>query len=187
MKFIPRFLETYEYSSIEEFIYSMVPSFKYKLQGLTLTLSFLAAGIDHLFGIGPALAIAMVVAIIVETWSGIKASRKNGKKFSSFRFSRCIIKVFIWFSLLYIIHAFESDFSEKPGIMADAAQLFFQFIFIMVLTYFMIEYVTSILENLGTISGKNKTALIEVIQNSWKQFIQSFKFGKQNENDRNQA
>jgi hypothetical protein len=183
MKILSRFLQTYEYASFEEFMLSLAPSFKYRLQSLTLTLSFLAGIVDQLFGIGPALAVAMVVAILVETWSGIKASKKRGQKFSSFRFSRCIIKIFVWFTLLYITHAFESDFAARSGIVSSAAHLFFQFVFIVILTYFMIEYVTSILENMGSITGKDKRVLIDVIQNAWKRFLCTFKYGKKDENE----
>lgn len=180
---ITRFLKTYEYASFEEFVLSLAPSFKYKLQGLTITLSFLAGVVDQLFGIGPALAVAMVIAILAETGTGIKASRLRGEKFSSFRFSRCIIKVFVWFTLLYITNAFEKDMAARSGLFYDAAHLFFQFIFIVILSYFMIEYVTSILENLGSITGKGKTALIDVIQNAWKRFLTTFKYSKKDEND----
>lgn len=178
-----RFLKTYEYASLEDFLYSLGPSFKYKLQGLTITLSFLAGIIDQVFGIGPALAGAMVVAVLVETWTGIKASKKRGEKFSSFRFSRCILKVFVWLTLIFITHAFESEFADRNGIAYGTAHLFFQFIFIVILAYFMIEYVTSILENLGSITKKDKQALIDVIQNAWRNLLSTLKFGKKDENE----
>lgn len=178
-----RFLKTYEYASMEDFLYSLGPSFKYKLQGLTITLSFMAGVVDQMFGIGPALAVAMVVAVLVETWTGIKASKTRGERFSSFRFSRCILKIFVWLTIIFIVHAFESEFSDRVGIAYDAAHLFFQFIFIVTLAYFMIEYVTSILENLGSITKKDKQALIDVIQTAWKNLLNTLKFGKKNEED----
>lgn len=183
MNMILRFLKTYEYASLDEFLYSLGPSFKYKLQGLTITLSFLAGLVDQIFGIGPALAVAMMVAVLVETWTGIKASRKRGEKFSSFRFSRCILKVCVWLTIVYITHAFESEFSDRSGLAYGAVHLFFQFAFIVTLAYFMVEYVTSILENLGSITKKDKQALIDVIQTAWKNLIATLKFGKKNEDE----
>lgn len=183
LNMLHRFLKTYEYASLEDFLYSLGPSFKYRLQGLTISLSFLAGLIDQVFGIGPALAVAMVVAVLVETWTGIKASKKRGEKFSSFRFSRCILKVFVWLMLIFITHAFESEFSGRDGLAYGAAHLFFQFVFIMILAYFMIEYVTSILENLGSIEKNDKQALIDVIQNAWKNLVSTLKFGRKNEDE----
>ena len=183
MNLFLRFLKTYEYASWEDFLYSLGPSFKYKLQGLTITLSFLAGIIDQAFGIGPALAVAMFVAVLVETWTGVKASKKRGERFSSFRFSRCILKVFVWLTLIFITHAFEAEFSDRTEIAYSAAHMFFQFIFIVILAYFMIEYVTSILENLGSITKKDKQALIDVIQIAWKNLLSTLKFGKNNENE----
>jgi len=183
MKLVLKFLASYGYHSFDEFLLSLSPSFKYNLQSFTITMSLIAAFIDHVFGIGPGLAVAMFIAVIIETWSGIKASKIKGICFESFRFSRCILKVAVWFGLLYLVHAFEMDFADKQTFFAPLAHLFFQLIFIVILTYFLIEYVTSILENYGVISGRGKDALINTLKELWTNFVTTLKPNNKNENN----
>lgn len=175
MNFLYRILATYEYSSLKEFFQSMFPSWKYHLQNLSLLLSGLSAGVSYLFGFRPALAIAILVAIIAEVWTGINASKKEGKDFESFRFSRCLFKLAIWAILFYVIHQFENEYADRTHILDMGAFIFFKILFLFALSFFVIEHVTSILENIAVISGKPKTALIGVIQDSWKKFTDTLK------------
>jgi phage-related holin len=176
-----KFLAVYDWNSFEEFALSIFPSYKYQLHGAVLTLSVLSGLVNYLFGVTPALAIAMFVAIVIEVITGIRASKRLGKKFESFRFSRCVIKILIWLAILYIIHAFQKEFENSKNWIDIAAENFFNFTFIVCLTGFLVEYVTSILENVSVLKGKEKTAIIEAISGGWLNLINSIK-PKKNEN-----
>ena len=180
-QFATKFLAAYDWHSFEEFVLSIFPSYKYQLHGAVLAISFLSGSVNYLFGVTPALAIAMFVAIVVEVWTGISASKRQGKSFESFRFSRCIIKIAIWLAILYIIHAFKREFQESKNLIDLAAYGFFSFIFVACLTAFLVEYLTSILENVSVLKGKEKTALIEAIQGGWQNLLSNIK-PKKNEN-----
>ncbi len=160
-------LGTYAFQDIREFLYSLFPSFKYNIQSLTISLSILAGVINSVFGIGPALAVCMLIAVLVETWTGIKASRIRQEKFESFKFSRCVIKVFVWIVLIYIANSFSNDCANRNGWINSMGELFFEFVRIAILTYFCVEYVTSILENYAVIDGKPKDALVNAIREKW--------------------
>lgn len=175
MKFLYKLLATYAYNSPREFFESMFPSWKYQLQYLSLILSGISGALSYLFGFGPALGFALFVAVIVEVWTGIKASKKKGYDFESFRFSRCILKLTIWGVLFYVIHQFENEYAERTHFLDVAAYIFFKILFLFALSFFAIEHITSILENKAVISGKPKTALIEVIQATWKKFTDTLK------------
>lgn len=177
MRFITRFLQAYDYASTQEFLYSLFPSFKYQLQWLMVSLSLLGGLVNYVLGITPAVAVAMLVAVVVEVWTGIQASKKLQVKFESFRFSRCWIKVVIWLLILYIIHAFEKEFANDINLFRAAAKQFFSFMFVAALTGFLVEYITSILENVSVMSGKPKTKIIEVIQAGWMRFVEAVKGG----------
>lgn len=177
-----KFLAAYEYQSFEEFLLSLFPTFKYQLQYLMLFISFVSGTVNYFFGITPALAIAMFIAVIVEVSTGIKASKKLGKNFESFRFSRCVIKIGIWLLILYIIHAFEKEYESKESLIQMAAYYFFQFAYVAALTGFLVEYITSILENVSVIQGKDKTEIINAISGGWKNLISIIKPKKQDEN-----
>lgn len=181
-QFATKFLAAYDWHSFEEFMLSIFPSYKYQLHGAVLTISFLSGSVNYLFGVTPALAIAMFVAIVVEVITGIRASKRQGKSFESFRFSRCIIKIAIWLAILYIIHSFKREFQESTNLIDIAAYGFFSFMFVACLTAFLVEYVTSILENVSVLKGKEKTALIEAIQGGWKNLLSTIKPKKQDEN-----
>jgi hypothetical protein len=177
-----KFLAAYDYKSFEEFFLSLFPTFKYEIHWLMLLISGVSGVVNYFFGITPALAIAMFVAVIVEVITGISASKKLGKKFESFRFSRCVIKIGIWLLILYIIHAFEIEYKDKTSVIQIAAYYFFQFAYVAALTGFLVEYLTSILENISVLQGKDKTELITAISGGWKNLISIIKPKKQDEN-----
>lgn len=174
-KFITKLLTSYDYKSVQDFLYSLFPSFKYHLQKLMLFISFISGIFDHFFGIRIGLAVAMFIAVVIEIWTGIIASSKEGKNFESFRFSRCWIKVAVWFVILYIIHQFENEFIDREGIVNALTHAFFQFCFTAVLTGFFVEYIVSILENKAVMDGKPKTQIITAIKTTWSSFIDLLK------------
>jgi len=180
--FVNKFLAAYDWHSFEEFVLSIFPSYKYQLHGAVLAISFLSGSVNYLFGVTPALAIAMFMAIVIEVWTGIRASKRQGKSFESFRFSRCIIKIAIWLAILYIIHAFKREFQESTNLIDIAAYGFFSFIFVCVSDcFFWLSMLLLFLENVSVLKGKEKTALIEAIQGGWQNLIYNIK-PKKNEN-----
>lgn len=169
--FLQRLLDTYDFNDLREFGLSLCPSFKYNLQFPSISISAVLAVLSKYLGFGPVIVVAMVVAVLVETISGIAASKKLGKPFESFRFSRCVLKVFIWFTLVYLAHAFSMECAGHAGWLDQIGVVFFDIIRLLILAYFVIEYVVSILENLAVIDGKPKTQFIEGVQSVWKSFL----------------
>ena len=171
LSFLTRFVQTYGYDDFSSFLLSIVPSAKYSLHIPAISLSATVAIVSEFLGLTPVLALAMLVAISVEMLTGISASKKRGIKFESFRFSRCIIKLMIWLSLIYIIHAFYKECAAADILfIAAVGPIFFSIVKAFIMVWFCVEHVTSILENLSILDGKPKTALIEQIQNAWSNF-----------------
>ena len=177
-----KFLAAYDYKTFDEFFLSIFPTFKYEIHWLMLLISGVSGTVNYFFGITPALAIAMFVAVIVEVVTGIKASKKLGNDFESFKFSRCVIKVGIWLLILYIINTFEKEYENKTSVIQLAAYYFFQFAYVAALTGFLVEYITSILENISVLQGKDKTEIINAISGGWKNLLSIIKPKKQDEN-----
>lgn len=176
IRLITRFVGTYGYDSLKEFFLSVAPSFKYNLQFPAISLSAVTALISEWIGITPFLAMAMLIAIVSEMWTGIRASKVRGIDFESFRFSRCIIKLCIWLTIIYIIHSFylECMTGEQSFILILGA-VFFSIVKVFVMTWFCVEHVTSILENLAIIDGKPKDALIKKVGVLWVMVTDKFK------------
>jgi len=173
--FLLKFLAAYDYKSFEEFLLSLFPTFKYQLQGFMAAVAMISGLVNYLFGIGPMLAIAMVLVVVVEIWTGLEASRKLEKKFESFRFSRCWLKIAIWLFILYVIHSFELDFENPENFTQEMGLVFFNFVFVAVLTAFLVENVTSILENYSVMQGQPKTKLIDALKGGWDRLIEVMK------------
>lgn len=115
IRFFTRFVATYGYDSPKEFFLSVAPSFKYNLQFPAISFSAVTAVVSEWIGITPFLAMAMLVAIVSEMWTGIRASKVQGIGFESFRFSRCIIKLCIWLTIIYIHHLVLSGEQGRSG------------------------------------------------------------------------
>ena len=173
----PLFVATYGYDSPKEFFLSVAPSFKYNLQFPAISFSAVTAVVSEWIGITPFLAMAMLVAIVSEMWTGIRASKVQGIGFESFRFSRCIIKLCIWLTIIYITHSFylESKAGAEESFVMLLATLFFSIVKVFVMTWFCVEHVTSILENLAVIDGKPKDALIKQVGILWVTVTDKFR------------
>ena len=177
IRFFTRFVATYGYDSPKEFFFSVAPSFKYNLQFPAISFSAVTAVVSEWIGITPFLAMAMLVAIVSEMWTGIRASKVQGIGFESFRFSRCIIKLCIWLTIIYITHSFylESKAGAEESFVMLLATLFFSIVKVFVMTWFCVEHVTSILENLAVIDGKPKDALIKQVGILWVTVTDKFR------------
>lgn len=175
LEFIRRFLGTYSFTSIHDFMLSLHPSFKYGLQVPLISISGVVAVLSRILGFGPAIVVAMVVAVLVETYTGIKASRIQGIKFESFKFSRCLLKVFIWYTLIYITNSFALECASKDTVLNDIGATFFEIVRLLILAYFVLEYVVSIMENLAVIDGKPKTQFVDALTSMWSKLTIVFK------------
>lgn len=177
IRFITKFVGTYGYDSLKEFFLSVAPSFKYNLQLPAISFSAITAVVSEWIGITPLLAMAMLIAIVSEMWTGIRASKIQGIGFESFRFSRCIIKLCIWLTIIYITHSFylESKAGAEESFIMLLATLFFSIVKVFVMTWFCVEHVTSILENLAVIDGKPKDTLIRQVGMLWVTVTDKFK------------
>ena len=165
IRFFTRFVATYGYDSPKEFFLSVAPSFKYNLQFPAISFSAVTAVVSEWIGITPFLAMAM------------RASKVQGIGFESFRFSRCIIKLCIWLTIIYITHSFylESKAGAEESFVMLLATLFFSIVKVFVMTWFCVEHVTSILENLAVIDGKPKDALIKQVGILWVTVTDKFR------------
>ena len=160
---IERFFNTYGFEGFKGFALSLFPSFKYGNQTAVISISTFFAVIGQWLGVSPAIVLVMFIAVLVETFTGIRASKKQGIDFESFRFSRCIIKVFVWVFLFFMFHSFASDLGDKSGWVFMLGRLFFDILHLATMIYFCIEYTTSILENLAVLDSKPKATFINAI------------------------
>lgn len=177
---IRRFLSTYGWVSNKDFMLSLFPSAKYGLIGESLSFSAISALFVHYLGISPALIPAVVVIIVTEIWTGVRASAKQGKAFESFKFSRCVIKIAIWFVLFHCAQSFRNEFDPHVTVVEGLGFLFFDVLKLLFMILFVIENTTSIMENEAVLDGKDKSAYIEYVKELFRTFFGTVKsvFGK---------
>ena len=176
---IERFFNTYGFEGFKGFALSLFPSFKYGNQTAVISISTFFAVIGQWLGVSPAIVLVMFIAVLVETFTGIRASKKQGIDFESFRFSRCIIKVFVWVFLFFMFHNFAIDLAAQSGWVFVLGGVFFDILHLATMIYFCIEYATSILENLAVLDGKPKDTFINAIGTLFSSLIDKLKTMKE--------
>lgn len=164
--FIDKFLYSYGYDSVGALVESVFPSTKYVGLGQSAALSSVLGCICSALGVWPVLVIAMMLIMLIELVSGVCASHKRKEHFESSKFSRFLLKLCIWFVLFVSCQLFEF-FAEQYGHNAFAwiiGAWFFDVLTVILMIAFVVEYTTSILENMACIDGKDKSFYIDAVK-----------------------
>lgn len=163
-----KLLNTFDWHSIQEFMHSMAPSFKYKMNVGLMVISFLWAPVCSAFGLDGAAALALLLVFIIELVTGIVASGIRQDKFSSMKLSRFLVKVAAYLVVIYVTQSFAENFKHHNDLVA---MWVFDWMHIFLLMQIVFENIISILENLAEISGKPKAAWIEKIREKFNSII----------------
>lgn len=173
---IQRFLATYGWASNKEFMLSLFPSAKYGTIGGNIGFAAVSAFFVEYLGISPALIPALVIILATELWTGIRASTKvKREKFESGKFSRFVIKLCVWMVLFYTAHSFMNEYRGQETLVQILAFTFFEVLKVFLMSLFLVENVTSILENLAVLDGKPKAAYIDKTKELFNAFFKALK------------
>lgn len=173
---IQRFLSTYGWSSNKEFLLSLFPSAKYGSMGGSVSFAAVSAFFVQYLGISPALIPCLVIILATELWTGIKASVKvKNEKFESGKFSRFALKLCVWMVLFYTAHSFMNEYRGQETLVQIMAFTFFEVLKVFLMSLFVVENVTSILENLAVLDGKPKDAYVEKTKELFNAFFKALK------------
>lgn len=173
---IQRFLSTYGWATNKDFMLSLFPSAKYGTMGGSISFAAVSAFFVQYLGISPALIPALVVILCTELWTGIRASTKMKKeKFESGKFSRFVIKLCVWMVLFYTAHSFMNEYRAQETLVQILAFTFFEVLKVFLMSLFLVENVTSILENLAVLDGKPKAEYIDKTKELFTAFFTALK------------
>ena len=173
---IQRFLTTYGWASNKEFMLSLFPSAKYGTMGMNIGFASVSAFFVEYLGISPALIPALVIILGTELWTGIRASTtKKKEKFESGKFSRFVIKLCVWMVLFYTAHSFMNEYRGQETLVQILAYTFFEVLKVFLMSLFLVENITSILENLAVLDGKPKAAYIDKTKELFNAFFKALK------------
>lgn len=103
------------FDSAQSFIDSLVHP---KQIGFTITSSGILGSVGYYFeqyvGMAPAVGMAVLLLFGVEMVTGILASKKEGKGFSSKKFGSGLIKMGIYFLIIAGVHVLAQNITPKP-------------------------------------------------------------------------
>lgn len=179
-KFFNHLVNNFGFSCTGDFSNSIIHS---NLLTITIPFAGLSALIETSFGLRNLTILAFVVLVTLELLSGLLASKIRGEKIVSHKFSRFGFKVFVWMVLLYVVNTMKIEYSEQGGSFSTLASGFFTWLHGTLFIYIVIEYLISVLENLGVITGKSNDTLIMKIIKKLNGFLGDEKNKEQNESN----
>jgi len=103
---------------------------------------------------------AFFILLILELITGIVASKIKGHKIESRKFSRFGLKVFVWICVVFVVQSLKLQYEKNNSIIYSIYSGLHTFI----LGYINMEYLISVIENLGVITNKKYTVLIDQIK-----------------------
>lgn len=181
-KFFNHLVSSFGFTCTGDFTNSIIHS---KVLMITIPFAGISAILENFLGLRSLTISAFVVLIILELVSGLIASKKRGEEIVSHKFSRFGFKVFVWLTLLYIVNAMKMEYSTQDTNFSVLASGFFTWLHGTIFIYVVVEYLISVLENLGSITSDNEDkTLIEVIIKKLNGFLKNEKFKEKNTDDK---
>lgn len=168
-RFFNHFVSCFGFDHVSDFNDSIVHS---KLLMLTIPVATISGFIEHIMGLQGLTVLAFVVLIILELITGISAAKSRGEKIVSHKFSRFGLKVFVWMTLLFITNSLQLEYEGQKDLISKLAGGFFSWLHGALFVYVSLEYLISVLENLGSLTDeKSKKTLITAIINKLNNFL----------------
>jgi phage-related holin len=163
-----RLLKTFDWHSMADFGQSLAPSARYYFTRPLLVVSASWVAVDKVFGIDAAAMVALTIVFVVELCSGIYASRIRREPLSSMKLSRFTLKVACYLVLIAVTYLMAASFKNHGK---DVPAWAFDWLHVFLVGHIVLENVVSILENVATISGKEKDAIVTRLQDKFYSFF----------------
>lgn len=142
-----------------------------KLMAITIPFAGVSAIAETIFGLHSFTIMAFAVLVVLELLTGLIASKVRGEQIVSHKFGRFGLKVLVWMTLLYITNSMRLEYIDNDTNFGGLASTFFTWLHGTFFIYITIEYLISVLENLGVITGDSKRSLINTIINKLNSFL----------------
>ncbi|QTE36022.1 phage holin family protein [Mucilaginibacter gossypii] len=170
MNHFARLLKTFDYHSLTEFMHSLAPSNRYGFTAQLMIITVTWTAVDKVFGLDQAGFIALLVIFMTELISGIWAARVRKEPISSIKLSRFSLKVACYLVMIGVSYSLYQSFK---GHNEEVAGWAFNWLHIVLVTQVGFENTISILENIATINGREKDAIVTRITNKFNSLFNS--------------
>lgn len=162
------FMQEWGYNNFTEFTTSTFGYMKPKILALSGGLGVAAVKFEEFIGLTPIVYIAFALILIMEFFTGIKASLKEGTPIDSNKWQRVILKLIIYTLVIGVINIFKDHF-VIPEIMGFEINIY-AWIFYTVINLVVVQMILSVLENLSRLGFEETSAIFKVIKqklNKW--------------------
>ena len=122
-----------------------------------MSLTMLWVPVDKWFGLDDTAFVGLLAVFLTEILSGIAASLVRRETFSSLKLSRFGLKATCYMVLIFTSYTMYMSFKHHSD---DTAAVVFDWLHIFLVVQIVFENVISVLENVATITGKDKSAWI---------------------------
>lgn len=164
-------VNTFGFENLTEFASSMI-HFKFLILTIPTSIATFAI-VEQWLGITSAMLVAFVVLAMLELITGLWGARVDGEKWSSSKFGRFGLKLGVWLSLIFVAHSFANSYVGLEGLQNYLNFQLFYWLHGVITTYVALEYILSILENFGRITGQKQNRLLLIINNRLDSFLGS--------------
>ena len=157
------------FNNLRDFYESMVHT---KFLFLTLPTSIITFSvIQQWLGLSGAVFISFGVMAVMELITGLWGAKVTGTKLTSRKFSRFGLKILVWLSLILVANSFKISYQGLEGFQNLLIYQLFSWIHGVLVVYITMEYMISILENMGKINGETDNKLLTFLKKKLDQFL----------------
>jgi hypothetical protein len=167
-KFCSYVVTNFGFDDNNDFVGSIIHT---NIMNITLPIAALSSLFENIFGLRYFTIVAFIILVTTELITGIIASRMRGETIESGKFSRFGLKITVWLILLYVTNTIKLEYNDYGNALGDLARALFVWLHGTLFIYITMEYFISVLENIGSISGKEKKSLIDSIINKLTNFM----------------
>ena len=132
-----------------------------------IPLAGISSVIETTFGLQGLTILAFVTLVILELLTGLIASKVKGEPIISKKFGRFGLKMLVWLTLIFVINTLKKEYHDD-GNFNSLANGLLTWLHGTLFIYINLEYLISVLENLGVITGKSNKGLIGLIKSKFK-------------------
>lgn len=123
-------------------------------------------------GLAPFVYLSFLLLIVIETWTGIQASLKKGRKVQSRKLVRMLIKISIYTIIIGILQQFATGLSTPNIPFTETKINIYTWIYFVVLNWIVLQLILSVLENLSEMGWEETNGLFKIIYNKISKWFQ---------------
>jgi PAS domain S-box-containing protein len=138
---------------------------------LAISISGIVTWLENNLGMQSMTMVALFALLILELITGVWGASAKGQKIESRKFARFGLKVIVWFTLFFIVNALATQYQDKDGIWNTTLYTTYSWAHGTLMVYVTIEYIISVLENFGKITGKDNSPLIGALRDKLNQWF----------------